>query len=598
MTTLSALVLLSIPLAGAVDIPPEEAILSSLQVGHPRLIAKAEASVRVKKLVADHPQAKAIYAAIRRRADRYMKAPPAEYKLIGPRLLHVSREVIHRVYALATVYRIEGDSRYARRAIDEMLQVAAFKDWHPSHFLDTAEMTHAVAIGYDWLYDVLTEEERATIREAIVEKGLRQAESFYTKQRWWVRSHHNWNQVCNGGITLGALAVADEEPELARSILRQACLSVQIAMREFAPDGACVEGPGYWNYATIYNVLMLAGLETALGSDFGLSSHPGFSTTGDFPIHMLGPTRRTFNFADAGDRQPKSPQLLWLAQKFNNPVYAWYEREYLAGEAPLDLWWFDERGTGLGDMPTDRHFHKADVVLLRSRWNDPQAIFVGLKGGSNAVNHSHLELGNFVLDADGRRWAVDLGGDNYNLPSYFGSKRWTYYRLATEGQNTLLIDGKNQDPKAAAPITLFRSDPDRACAVADLSAAYAGNAETVRRGIALVDRRCVVVQDEICGTAGSGITWQMHTRAEVEVDGRQATLRLGDDTLRAEIVEPKEAAFAVASAAPPEPQNANRGVRKLVVRLPGREGAMRLVVALLPTGSSAESLAVSPLDAW
>ena len=53
------------------------------------------------------------------------------------------------------------------------MAAAAFEDWHPPHFLDTAEMTNAVAIGYDWLYDVLTPEQRATLKTAIIEKGLK-----------------------------------------------------------------------------------------------------------------------------------------------------------------------------------------------------------------------------------------------------------------------------------------------------------------------------------------------------------------------------------------------------------------------------------------
>ena len=47
-----------------------------------------------------------------------------------------------------------------------------------------------------------------------------------------------------------------------------------------------------------------------------------------------------------------------------------------------------------------------------------------------------------MLDADGQRWITAMGSDDYNLPGYFGDKRWTYYRLGTQGQNTLLIDGQ------------------------------------------------------------------------------------------------------------------------------------------------------------
>lgn len=44
--------------------------------------------------------------------------------------------------------------------------------WNPSHFLDVAEMTGGLAIGYDWLYDDLSPESREKIRQAIVAKGL------------------------------------------------------------------------------------------------------------------------------------------------------------------------------------------------------------------------------------------------------------------------------------------------------------------------------------------------------------------------------------------------------------------------------------------
>jgi len=35
------------------------------------------------------------------------------------------------------------------------LAAARFGDWNPKHFLDVAEMTFALAIWYDWLFDQL-----------------------------------------------------------------------------------------------------------------------------------------------------------------------------------------------------------------------------------------------------------------------------------------------------------------------------------------------------------------------------------------------------------------------------------------------------------
>jgi hypothetical protein len=400
-------------------------------------------------------------------------------------------------------------------------------------------------------------------------------------------------------MTLGALAVAEDEPQLAAFIVQHAVASVPIAMRQYAPDGAWAEGPGYWGYATSYTIYMLAGLESALGTDFGLARAPGFSLAGDFHLYDGGPTRLAFNFADSGEWIGHTPSMYWLARKFDNPLYAWYERECLRGGSALDLWWFDPRGTAPTQLPLDRWFRGTDVVFLRSKWQDPRAVFVGFKGGDNKVGHSHLELGTFVLDADGQRWVTALGADDYNLPGYFGGKRWTYYRLSTKGQNTLLLDGQNQDPKAVAPIVAFHSAPERAHAVADLSAAYAGAARRVTRGIALLDRRRVLVEDELVGTTGAQVVWQVHTKATVALHGNWAILSQKGEKLTARILEPPDAKFSIESASPPPPEEQNSNVRKLAIELAPRHGTMRLAVLFTPGAGPEEAVPqVTPLAKW
>src|SRR4051812_7334285 len=182
--------------------------LDTLRREHPRLLASSSDFTRLAALVKDDPFAARLYDALRREADSIRKQPPVVHVLIGPRLLDQSRRALGRIYTLALVYKISGDRAYLDRAVQELRAAAAFADWNPSHFLDVAEMTHAFAIGYDWLYADLSPEDRALIRRAIVEKGLDQAIPIYKEKRWWTVVSHNWNQVCNGGITLGALAIA------------------------------------------------------------------------------------------------------------------------------------------------------------------------------------------------------------------------------------------------------------------------------------------------------------------------------------------------------------------------------------------------------
>ena len=576
--------------------------LKTLRAEHPRVLALEADLARVRALIQAEPVAKQYHDALRIEATGMLKRPLLRYKLVGPRLLGVSREALRRITTLAFVYRLDGDEVFADRAIRELVNVCGFKDWHPPHFLDTAEMACAAGIGYDWLHGRLTPEQRRTVVDAIVAKGLLPAKRVYEGKGWWARSHHNWNQVCNGGIAVGALAIADEKPELAAAIIGHSRTSIVRAMRSYEPDGGWAEGPGYWHYATRYNVTYLAALQSALGTDLGLlDAMPGFAHAGDFRIHFCGPAGQTFNYADAGSRTGRAHEMFWLARTFDKPRYAWHQRACPGRPDALDLLWFDPRGRGpvADKTPRDRFFKGVNVAFLRSAWESRDAIFVGFKGGDNRANHSHLDLGTFVLDALGTRWALDLGGDHYNLPAYFGSKRWTYYRLRTEGHNTLTVGGANQDRSAKAPIIAFKSSQARAFAVADLSRAYK-QATRWWRGMALLDRTRVLVQDEIELSAPAEVAWTLHTRAAIDAKGATATLRHGESRLHAAILEPEGAAFEVASATPPKPQAQNEGVQRLLIRLPD-VAKTRLAVLLTPYRGDAPPAArpaLEPLAKW
>jgi len=594
-------------------IPPAEQLIQKLKPGHPRLLIDGPGFESLCSRVKNDPVLREWDKRLRRQADRVLKAPLPEHVLPdGKRLLGTSRRVLGHSYTLALAYRLHGDKRHADRLWRELETVVGFPDFNPRHFLDTAEMTHALAVAYDWLYDTWTENERSTIRKAIVELGLKPGLKVYRKGHWWPRSIHNWNQVCNGGLTLGALAVGDEEPELAGEILRGALLSVPLAMNTYAPDGAWGEGPGYWGYATRYNVVMLAALESALGTDFGLSGMKGFSQTGLFPIYMTGPTGRTFNFSDSGDRIGYIEPLFWLAQRFDLPICTWFATGR-GRPLPVGMIWYQKPALdpAAAGLPLDRYWRNVEVVTLRSDWLDPDALFVGIQAGSNRVNHNHLDLGSFVLDALGHRWAVDLGGDNYNLPGYFGRQRYNYYRLRAEGHNTLVLDpGKepDQDPKATARIERFVSEGGRAFAVADLTTAYAKQARSVKRGVAMLDRRAVLIQDELDAQKPADFWWFMHTRASVTLseDGRTATLAQDKAKLTARLVAPAEARFEVRPAEPfstsprPESQRANKEFRKLTVHLPGTTG-LRLAVLFTPSDDKTDHTRppeIKPLAAW
>lgn len=582
--------------------PDKNTILHTLKPEHPRLILSQSDISRLQSLVQEDATARQIYAKLKENAEELLNESAVAYIIEGPRLLTQSRLCLDRVYTLSLLYRLDREPKYLQRAVRELRSAAEFPDWNPSHFLDTTEMTHAFAIGYDWLYSDLSDDEKTTIRTALVEKGLKAYLAGKEKNAWWIDSQHNWNQVCHGGIGIGALAIADELPEMASGILTLAVEKMPLALQHYAPDGGWNEGPGYWHYATRYTVYFLASLQTALGTDFELSNFQGMDNAGQFRIDFQSPTGLTFNYADAGSRVGGTEEMFWLAQRYKRPVYAWMQRQELDDPHALDLIWYTKGG---GDpascgLPLDSFYHGINVTFFRSAWNDPCALFVGFKGGDNKANHSHLDLGSFVLDALGERWAVDLGADNYNLPDYFGKKRWTYFRLINESHNTLTLNGENQDPKAEAPIVKFESSQEKVFAIADLSAAY--RVKKLQRGITMIDRKSVLVQDELESDKPVDFVWGLMTAAQIEIKDRIATLKIGDKNMEVKILAPDSARFEIVSANPPEPQRQNKGMKRLTIRFDKPQETLTLAVQFTPYRGDTEipmkHCEVIPLEKW
>lgn len=588
---------------------------------HPRLFATADdfAALRASR------EAKGAKAALAKvivhQADLMRDAKPIERKLQGKRLLTQSRICVKRVLTLSMAYHLTGEARYARRAEKEMLAAARFSDWNPSHFLDVGEMTLALGIGYDWLYHTLNATSRATIREAIRQKGL--VLPFETRHRGWIRARNNWGQVCHGGLTVGALAVMEDEPELAAKTVHNAVSNVTRSMAAYAPNGSYPEGPGYWAYGTSYNVLLIDALESVLGTDFGLSEAPGFDKTGAYMSLMRGPSGLMFNYCDGGAGRSLQPALHWFAARYDRPDWLLDERKLLADRLPEMLarrspshgdrllpmalvWMGPEQPAVENRMPLSWSAESRTAVTVhRSSWTDPNATFIGLKGGAPNDSHGQMDIGSFVLDADGVRWAMDLGAEGYYGIESRGmnlwdrsqdSDRWTIFRQMNHGHNTLVIDDQLQ--RAAGRGTIESFSPAGANAPAhtllDMSDVYKGQAESVKRLVTLTPDRAVRIQDTLTGLKpGSCVRWAMITPARPAAPGRKTIeLRQGDARLTMTIDSaPAEAVWQVLDSATPRSpwDSANRGTAMIAFEAIAPEsGALTLVVVATP-GSCVDS---------
>ncbi len=573
---------------------------------HPRILLLKGEEAAIRQTIATDKIWKKVDQFIISECDKIIPLPPVERVLIGRRLLDKSREALRRVFYLSYAWRMTSEARYLERAEKEMLAVSAFNDWNPTHFLDVAEMTMAVSIGYDWLYESLPVSSRNAIKQAITEKGLKP--SLLPANSGWAKGSNNWNQVCNAGMTYGALAIFEDEKDLATGIIERAAGSILLPMGDYEPDGAYPEGYSYWGYGTSFNIMFLSAMEKAIGKDFGVELNPGFLKTASYLENMTGPKGSCFNYSDSGPGGGMNPAMFWFAGRLNDPSLLWSERYFLENTNPPNdrllpavmIWGAGStmdkitpplKTTWIGEG-------KNPVALMRTSWTDRDAIFAGFKCGSPSVNHGHMDAGSFVMEASGVRWAMDLGMQDYNSLETAGvdlwnmaqnSQRWEVYRYNNFVHNTLTVDGQLQKVNGYSSITGFSEKPEMMSAVADISSLYTENLKKAGRGIAIVDKKYVMVRDEIeTLNKKASIRWNMLTSADVVIVGNDAAeLTKNGKKLIVKIKSPAGAVLKTRSTIPPHSYDApNPGTTLLgfEIIIPADTKA-DLVVLLLPEGA-------------
>ncbi|MFK7912095.1 MAG: heparinase II/III family protein [Akkermansiaceae bacterium] len=558
-------------------------------VDHPRILFPQSEEAAVHKRIKSDPLAADLYKELIRRADLAIDFPTCRYHIPdGKRLLGESRHALGIILHTSMAWRLSGEKKYLDRAVRELDSACALKDWNTSHFLDTGEMSTAVAIGYDWLYHKLTKEQRDRYASALRAKGLNPSRTSYTNKRkaWWTDARNNWAQVCATGLLFAERAL-EKEGDTIHPARYGAIDTLKKCRKFYTPSGAYPEGPAYWHYGSNYHVLGLALLRSD-HNELQLATPPEFKTSPLFTEHLTGPTGYVFNFADASPAKSRiTAAQSWMAREFNDTATQNYLRtklkkgisgktKYTQGKAdrffPLHLLWLPEKTAKKAvPLPLDSHWHGSQpIATFRTDWLDKNALYFAIKGGYPGASHGQMDVGTFVLESDGIRWVDDLGADNYNMPGYFRDKRWNYFRLTNRSHNTLLIGGKLQNPDASpCPLVHFSSQKNQGTASFDLTSAYQGQAEKVIRTCDFDRENHSVTVTDTINTPEDSVRWAIVTSADIEILGKTAILKKSDKSLRLIRNDDHGGKWVVLDAKPSQDiENQNKGKRILAFTAP------------------------------
>lgn len=423
----------------------------------------------------------------------------------------------------------------------------------------------------------------------------------------------NWNAVCTSGLAVGMLSIIGAEDKTGRDkldtgtaidftttkghgvilggkdpitkkahthtegmnilywLLESNLYSLSYyGLKQYAPDGSFIEGPGYWSYATNNLALMLWAIDSATGNDQGWCDFWGIDQTFYFAVQTEYPSSSNASgytywaFHDSSYAAQTTSMFFFAADMLDDDGLAAIRLQQLEngkGLSTYDILGYKENYLSLDTDSTSlsRNYQMLSIsgITSRSSW-DKGCIFTGLIGGrNNDTAHGQTDSGSFTYASDNYTWFVDLGADNYDVYKYFGNnnyERHTYYRNSAEGANTLCLTSKQDTLRAGQKHTggyylmrdLYQSSDNGMVAIQDGTTAFDPYANYAYRGLLFTnDRSTVVIQDQVSFKQAESVYWIAHTEVTrknitISDDGRVAYLKAssGNRFLRVSIVSP------------------------------------------------------------
>ena len=372
----------------------------------------------------------------------------------------------------------------------------------------------------------------------------------------------------------------------------------------FGPEGAWIEGLGYWGYTLSYLSKGVGSLISATGSDFGLMHAAGMQETARYFVSMNSELGAN-NFHDTAPGRQESPTLSWLAKVYDEPAFQAVRRAYVekhGGRTVYDILWYRSDWNVSDDaLPLSVSTHGIESVSVRSGY-DADDMYFSAHAGVVMCYHSHADVGAFIYDALGVRWATDLGPEDYNAQrddnASGGDGFYKPYRRRAEGHNVVVIDPNTkqndggQISDAFVPLTKFEETGTITEAAYDMMPAYADKLRDYTRTFR-VDRlhQTLEITDTMTFLSKGQLNWFMTTPAEVEwlVGGyfllkKDGKTLYGKVTLTGADLQTETTACEPLLGAPIcKNQNQNIGYQRIRLYSDACSGTVSLRVLLSPT---------------
>ena len=310
---------------------------------------------------------------------------------------------------------------------------------------------------------------------------------------WWMGldggDHiNNWNPWTNHNL-LTAILICESDWSKKVAGVEKVILSLDQFINHYPNDGGCDEGPSYWGRAAASLYQNLDLLKRATNGQFDVYDNELIQNMGNYIYKAYIDYPYFVNFADADATTGSRPQIIYCYGKdINDPVMqqfgAYLAKQQAWGtklpsgkidEQLIQLMYLDEIRSAEAKNALVRDFWLPDTEVAGARDQEgaTDGFFFCAKGGHNAENHNHNDLGTCVLYFNGKPCLIDIGRETYTAKT-FSEDRYDIWTMQSGYHQLPKINGVDQmqGRSFVASNSTFSADADRAVFSTDIASAY------------------------------------------------------------------------------------------------------------------------------
>ena len=456
----------------------------------------------------------------------------------------------------------KNDKYYA----DALRRVQNMASWNPAGRTAFTEqrmdrsarfMTFVLALGYDWLHPRLDAATKAQLA-AVLKARMGQMYGELVGERSRIAARPRDSHGIQTSIMLGAMLplVAGDIGEADAWMASTLPLALNLISPWAGEEGGFANGSAYSVWGMGDTLLYFYVLRWSTGID--AAQKPWVRNWGRYMAYFDPPGSPVRLFGDGHE------------QSMLDEHRARYGKGYAGfAPSPLTQWWASRLSgedasraefllSPLSELkkarlpegaPNSLYLRSIGWVAMHSSLADEDRTSVYFKSAPppfGAFNHSHADQNSFVINAGGKRLAIESGYyDAYKSP------HWMKWLHQTRSKNAITYDGgkgqlfyEDGEKMAYGGVTRFAAAPDHDVVTANATGAYGGAVTAALRTLVYLRPDVVVVYDKLVSGTARRWEWNLHALNRMEGEDKAIRIRNGGQSLCADLLAGPKAEFS------------------------------------------------------